>query len=115
MGVSDESKDLDLDSTIISEMETLRNEPGLEDLIYAVKESLDNEKHLQANIIHQLVRLENAGENLEGLFESLSEKLNCVRVTDFGKTICTTNVCSESIVVFYLKYLLLPKVRNLFS
>lgn len=83
------------------------NTTTVEDLTYAIKENLENDKSLPTNILSQLNNL----ENLEGLFISLSKKLNFQEVTDFGKNLISNNINDDSAVTFYIKYMLLEKVK----
>lgn len=92
-------------------MKTPVEETGIDDMIYAIKESLDNDKCLPPNVISQLNNL----ENLEALFISLSQELNFEAVSDFGKTLITSTIHNNSIIGFYVKYLLLQKVIFYFS
>lgn len=82
------------------------NQTAAEDVAYAIKESLSTEKCLPAIVINQLHTL----TNLEDMFVSLSTELNFEEVTDFGKTLISTNIQSDQIITFYVKYILLPKV-----
>lgn len=86
------------------------NFTSIEDVTYAIKENLDNENYLPASIINQLHNL----ENLEGLFISLSKELNLQEVTEFGKSLISNNINNESIVAYFVKYLLLEKVKCLY-
>lgn len=80
----------------------------IEDVTYAIKENLDNENYLPASVINQLYNL----ENLEGLFISLSKELNFQEVTEFGKSLISNDIKNDSIVAFYVRYLLLDKASE---
>lgn len=88
------NNDLDIDTTTA------------EDLTYAIKENLENEKCLPINILGQLNNL----ENLEGLFISLAKVLNFQEVFDFGTALICNVIRDESIITFYVKHLLLEMV-----
>lgn len=82
------------------------NETTIEDVTYAIKETLENEKCLTDGIVNQLHSI----DNLEDLFKSLSRELNFQEVSDFGKALVSTNITNEFIIAFYIKYLLLEEV-----
>lgn len=82
------------------------NETTVEDLTYAIKEVLDNDKCLTEGIVNQM----QTTENLESSFILLSKELNYKEVTDFGKALMLSDVNDASIISYYIKYLLLEKV-----
>lgn len=83
------------------------NTTTVEDLTYAIKENLENDRSLPTNILSQLNNL----ENLEGLFISLSKELNFQEISDLGKTLISNNIQDDSVITFYVKYMLLEKVK----
>lgn len=82
------------------------NETAVEDITHAIKENLDTEKSLSDESLTNLQYT----LNLEDVFRSLAKELNFEAVVYFGNSLITTTSINDSVIAFYIKYLLFSRV-----
>ncbi|VEN35472.1 unnamed protein product [Callosobruchus maculatus] len=105
-------EEIDISLELISNHEDMNtsskaNQSTVDDLTYAVKECLANQKFIENSVLNNL---QSPSLDTEQVFKDLLQILNHKEVINLGTSIITSSITNELVVVYYIRYLLIKQM-----
>nr|CAH7714452.1 unnamed protein product [Callosobruchus chinensis] len=107
-------EDIDISLELIPNHENMdtsciANRSTGDDLTYAVKECLANQKFVENSILNNL---QSPTLDTEQVFKDLSQILNHKEVINLGMSIITSSITNDLVVVHYIRYLVIKQMSS---